>query len=77
MLLIGKVVVVIGGGSGIGWVISLQLVNDGVVVLVWDLNVESVEQIVVMIVDVGGKVIVCVGDVLVKVDIVYVVVVIC
>ncbi|MGB3624128.1 MAG: SDR family NAD(P)-dependent oxidoreductase, partial [Ketobacter sp.] len=69
MSLIGKVAVVTGGGSGIGRAISLQLANDGAAVSVWDLNAESAEQTVAMIVDAGGKAIACAGDASAKADI--------
>ena len=69
MSLKDKVAVVTGGGSGIGRAISLQLAQDGAAVSVWDLNGESAEQTVAMIVSAGGRAIACVGDASSKADI--------
>ena len=62
MSLTGKVAIVTGGGSGIGRAISLQLARDGAAVSVWDLNGDSAEQTVQLIVAAGGRAIACVGD---------------
>lgn len=69
MSLTGKVAIVTGGGSGIGRAISLQLARDGAAVSVWDLNGDSAEQTVQLIVAAGGRAIACVGDASSKSDI--------
>lgn len=69
MSLEGKVAVVTGGGSGIGRAISLQLAQDGAAISVWDLNSESAEQTVEMIVKAGGRAMACIGDASSKADI--------
>ncbi len=69
MALENKVAVVTGGGSGIGRAISAQLARDGAAVSVWDLNAESAEQTVEMIVSAGGRAIACTGDASAKADI--------
>lgn len=69
MSLQDKVAVVTGGGSGIGRAICLQLAKDGAAVSVWDLNGETAEQTVAMIVSAGGRAIACIGDASAKTDI--------
>ena len=69
MSLKGKVAVVTGGGSGIGRAISLQLASDGAAVAVWDLNGDSAEETVKLIIEQGGQAIACVGDASSKDDI--------
>lgn len=69
MSLEGKVAVVTGGGSGIGRAISLQLAQDGAAISVWDLNSESAEQTVEMIIKAGGRAMACIGDASSKADI--------
>lgn len=64
MWLIGKMVIVMGGGLGFGEGIVKIYVCEGVNVVVNDLNGVVVECVVSEIVFVGGKVIVVVGDVL-------------
>lgn len=63
-----KVVVFIGVGSGIGWVLVLMFVVQGVWVVVIDLQEEVVLVVVQEIVEVGGSVIVLWVDVGVEDD---------
>lgn len=55
MRLENKVCIVTGGGSGIGRATSLQFAREGARVMVADINAETAEETVRMIVDEGGE----------------------
>lgn len=60
--LMDKVVLVIGGGGGIGWVIVLVYVVVGVRVVVVDINVVAAQVVVEEIIVLGGDVISIIVD---------------
>src|SRR3546814_5321763 len=58
-----KVAVVTGAARGIGRAIALRLARDGAAVSAWDLRTDGVAETVEAIRAVGGKAMVCIGDV--------------
>lgn len=51
----GQIVLVTGGGSGIGRLLSKRFAKHGAKIVVWDLNLASAQETVKMIQDEGGK----------------------
>lgn len=51
----GQIVLVTGGGSGIGRLLSLRFAGKGGKVVVWDLNLKSAEETVKLVKEAGGE----------------------
>src|SRR3546814_5375628 len=58
-----KVAVVTGAARGIGRAIAPRLARDGAAVSAWDLRADGVAETVEAIRAVGGRALVCIGDV--------------
>ncbi|XP_043488443.1 short-chain dehydrogenase/reductase family 16C member 6-like [Polistes fuscatus] len=50
----GEVALVTGGGGGLGRLLALRLANLGVIVVVWDINQEGIEETVKLVQAAGG-----------------------
>ena len=59
----GKVAIVTGSGRGIGKEIALRLVRDGAKVVINDIDDAPAKETVAEIEKMGGKAVICAGDV--------------
>ncbi|XP_015187299.1 PREDICTED: short-chain dehydrogenase/reductase family 16C member 6-like [Polistes dominula] len=50
----GEIALVTGGGGGLGRLLALRLANLGVIVVVWDINQEGIEETVKLVQAAGG-----------------------
>lgn len=52
--IVGDIALVTGGGGGLGRLLALRLANLGAIVVVWDINKESLEETVKLVQAIGG-----------------------
>lgn len=52
--IVGEIALVTGGGGGLGRLLALRLANLGAIVVVWDINKESMEETVKLVQAIGG-----------------------
>ncbi|KAL1498163.1 hypothetical protein ABEB36_009005 [Hypothenemus hampei] len=51
----GEIALVTGGGSGLGRLLVLRLAKLGVKVVLWDVNVQGIDETIAMVKDAGGS----------------------